>query len=61
MNIFQKLDCVKGLLMGMDGQLNDLYKKGGDESILLKTRELIVNKYYDAIKDFLNKKEESNA
>jgi len=57
MDKFQKLDCVKGLLMGMDRQLDDLYKKEGDATIVKKLRDIIVNKYYESIKDFLNKDE----
>jgi hypothetical protein len=54
MDKFQRLDCVKGLLMSMDNQLNDIYKRNGDLSIEKELKGVITDKYHEAILNFLN-------
>lgn len=55
MKKYQRLDCVKGLLMSMDNQLNELFQK---DNLPENMKDVIVNKYYDSIINFLNKESE---
>lgn len=60
MNRYQKLDCAKGLLMGMDTQLNDLYAKKWNSDSEKKARKIIVDKYYEAVQELLDEGEPTN-
>ncbi len=60
MTRYQKLDCVKGLLMGMDKQLDDLYKKKMDASIEKQLEKVVVDKYYEAVQELLDEGEPTN-
>jgi len=56
MDNYKKLDCVKGLLMGMDRQLQALW----DKSIGEEAQNIVIDRYYEAIINFLNE-EDTNA
>ncbi len=54
MDNYQRLDCVKGLLMGMDKQLNDLFQK---DNLPENVKTIIVNKYFEAAQELLDEGE----
>jgi len=55
MDRYQKLDCVKGLLMSMDSQLRDYFQK---DNLPENLKEKIVDKYFEAIQELLDEKGE---
>lgn len=60
LNRYQKLDCAKGLLMGMDKQLDDLYKKKWDVDSEKKVEKIIIDKYFEAVQELLDEEEPTN-
>lgn len=59
MDKYLQLQCVKGLLLSLDDQLYQRFQKYGDDE-KLSVKKVIVDKYYDAIKEQLNEPEKAN-
>ena len=57
MDRYQKLDCIKGLLMSMDKQLDDLFQK---DNLPENMKNVIVNKYFEAVQELLDEGEPIN-
>jgi len=57
MDRYQKLDCIKGLLMSMDKQLDDLFQK---DNLPENMKNVIVNKYFEAVQELLDEGEPTN-
>lgn len=57
MDKYQKLDCVKGLLMSMDSQLNNYFQK---DNLPKNLKNKIVDKYFEAVQELLDKGEPTN-
>ena len=57
MDRYQKLDCIKGLLMSMDLQLDKLFQK---DNLPENMKNVIVNKYFEAVQELLDEGEPIN-
>jgi len=51
--------CVKGLIMEMDNQVYQTKQRGLEPLIEQEAIKVIINGFYKAIKDFLNKEDEN--